>query len=202
MRQRPEFRWSRRPTWKLTVSCALLTEPSPDARPISTPKHALMAEAACRPSLVFGTPSWPLFSRAISLPPDDPPWEVASAPAPLGPPDDPPREVASVSPRCRFTSVSGWRELLERRTPGISASVTLQWSQRWKSRLNRGHNRWFDCEDTLRPRVPTRVGVGAHGPVPSPYDLGPLGERARNMTRCDLKALEGLFGGAKGCLMV
>ena len=37
---------------------------------------------------------------------------------------DPPREVASVSPRCRFTSVSGWRELLERRTPGISASET------------------------------------------------------------------------------
>ena len=154
---------------------------------------------ACRPLLVFGTPSWPLFSRAISPPPDDPPREVASAPAPLGPPDDPPREVASVSPRCRLTSVSGWREL-ERRKPGISACVTLQWSQRWKSRLNRGHNRWCDCEDALRPRAHTRGG-GAHGPVPSPYDLWPLGERARNMAKCDLKALEGLFGGAKGCLM-
>ena len=125
---------------------------------------------ACRPSLVFGTPSWPLFSRAISLPPDDSPWEVASARAPLGLPDDPPREAASVSPRCRFTSVSGWRELLKHRTPGISASVTLQWSQRWKSRLNRGHNRWFDCEDALRPRAHTR---GHTGPCPPHTTWGP-----------------------------
>ena len=104
---------------------------------------------ACRSSLVFGTPSWPLFSRAISLPPDDPLWEVASTPAPLGPPDDPPREVASVFPRCRLTSVSGGREL-ERRTPDVSACVTLQWSQHGGTRAR---------------AIPIRLGaLGRKGP--------------------------------------
>ena len=59
---------------------------------------------------------------------------------------------------------------------------------------------------TVGLTVKTRCGQGrtqggAHGPVPSPYNLGPLGERARNMASCDLKGLEGQFGGAKGCLL-
>ena len=49
--------------------------------------------------------------------------------------------------------------------------------------------------------VQGRTQGEVHESVPSPYNMGPLGERARTMAEDGLKDPRGPLGGAKRCLV-